>query len=297
MNELMLTDPNVMNSMERLSQLMAGGRATVPEHLRGNPGDCLGVVMQAAALNINPFTLAQKSYIIGGKIGYESQLVNALIINSGLIDGRFEYKWGGDWSTFKPKPRPKKGQKADYSNYFVDESLWIQAGAKIKGQNEVSWTEAICPGKQNHMSGMWWSSPLQQAKYLAVNVWARAYAPDIILGMYTPDELQDYPQESAAQQHIKDITPQKPALNEGAKPETSRSEADIDKAARQTEIYRDAIKAVTTKADLDDVGSKIHKDKLLQSYQKDQLKQHYMQRLKDFSVVEHPELDRGSHAK
>lgn len=43
--------------------------------------------------------------------------------------------------------------------------------------------------------------PKQQIAYLAVKYWARLYCPEVVLGVYTPEELEDRP--------IKDITPPK----------------------------------------------------------------------------------------
>lgn len=38
-------------------------------------------------------------------------------------------------------------------------------------------------------SPVWKSDPRQQIAYLAVKRWSRLYCPDVILGVYTPDEL------------------------------------------------------------------------------------------------------------
>lgn len=37
--------------------------------------------------------------------------------------------------------------------------------------------------------------PKQQLAYLAVKRWARLYAPDVILGVYSADELDDLPEK------------------------------------------------------------------------------------------------------
>ncbi|ECD9546107.1 recombinase RecT [Salmonella enterica subsp. houtenae] len=38
---------------------------------------------------------------------------------------------------------------------------------------------------------MWEQDPRQQLAYLCVKRWARLHAPDVLLGVYTPDELQE----------------------------------------------------------------------------------------------------------
>ncbi len=85
-----------MNSMMRAAELMAAGRATVPKHLQGNASDCMAVIMQAMQWGMNPFVVAQKTHIVNGALGYEAQLVNAVLQSSGAIKGRFRYEYRGD---------------------------------------------------------------------------------------------------------------------------------------------------------------------------------------------------------
>ena len=40
-------------------------------------------------------------------------------------------------------------------------------------------------------STLWASDPRQQLAYLAVKRWARLYCPDVILGVYTADEIDE----------------------------------------------------------------------------------------------------------
>jgi 3-hydroxymyristoyl/3-hydroxydecanoyl-(acyl carrier protein) dehydratase len=60
---------------------MADSKATVPAHLAGKPADCLAVTMQAQ-WGMNPFAVAQKTHVVNGTLGYEAQLVNAVVSSS-----------------------------------------------------------------------------------------------------------------------------------------------------------------------------------------------------------------------
>eukprot|EP01034_Spumella_vulgaris_P045669 gene45669-56905_t len=93
----LVLDSASMDSMMRLADIMAKGRATVPEHLRGNSADCAAVVMQAIQWRMNPFAVAQKTHLVNGALGYEAQLVNAVIQSSGVTMDRFNYEWYGPW--------------------------------------------------------------------------------------------------------------------------------------------------------------------------------------------------------
>ncbi|WP_163483483.1 RecT family recombinase [Klebsiella pneumoniae] len=181
--------PEGMDRLVRFATLMADSKATVPAHLAGKPADCLAVTMQAAQWGMNPFAVAQKTHVVNGTLGYEAQLVNAVVSSSNLLATRLNYKWDGDWS--------KVSGKTDKSP-----SLTVTVWATLKGESEprtltISMAQA---GVRN--SPLWEQDPRQQLAYLCVKRWARLHAPDVLLGVYTPDELQE-----AAPRAERDITP------------------------------------------------------------------------------------------
>ncbi|MGH6180603.1 RecT family recombinase [Klebsiella pneumoniae] len=181
--------PEGMDRLVRFATLMADSKATVPAHLAGKPADCLAVTMQAAQWGMNPFAVAQKTHVVNGTLGYEAQLVNAVVSSSNLLATRLNYKWDGDWS--------KVSGKTDKSP-----SLTVTVWAPLKGESEprtltISMAQA---GVRN--SPLWEQDPRQQLAYLCVKRWARLHAPDVLLGVYTPDELQE-----AAPRIERDITP------------------------------------------------------------------------------------------
>lgn len=170
--------PEGMDRLVRFATLMADSKATVPQHLAGKPADCLAVTMQAAQWGMNPFAVAQKTHVVNGTLGYEAQLVNAVVSSSNLLSTRLNYRWDGDWS--------KVNGKSDKSP-----SLTVTVSAVLKGESEpreltISMAQA---GVRN--SPLWEQDPRQQLAYLCVKRWARLHAPDVLLGVYTPDELQE----------------------------------------------------------------------------------------------------------
>jgi hypothetical protein len=52
--------------------------------------------------------------------------------------------------------------------------------------------ELLMTQARTRNSTLWTEDPKQQLAYLAQKRWARLYAPDVILGVYTPDELQEF---------------------------------------------------------------------------------------------------------
>ncbi|ENE8833853.1 recombinase RecT, partial [Escherichia coli] len=54
--------------------------------------------------------------------------------------------------------------------------------------------ELLLAQARTRNSTLWADDPRQQLAYLALKRWARLYCPEVILGVYTRDEL-DEPQE------------------------------------------------------------------------------------------------------
>lgn len=194
-----------MAKMTMLAEQMAGGRATVPKHLQGNVADCLAIVMQAMQWNMNHYAVGQKTHLVNGILGYEAQLVNAVIQNSGAIRGSFHYEFQGE------------GQ-----------NVRCRVGAVLRGEDEVTWGQWLSAASvQTKNSPLWKTNPAQQLGYLQVKNWGRAYCPGAILGVYSTDELVDL---SGTDGEDEPKTAD-PALKRGPQ----RKSATIEKATAQAE--------------------------------------------------------------
>ena len=164
---LVMSD-EALNRMMRVADMMATGRATVPKHLQGNPGDCLAVTMQAMQWGMNPFAVGQKTHVVNGTLGYEAQLVNAVVQASGAIEGRFHYEYEGK-----------------------SPAISCRVGAILRGEKEITWNEWLNESSvTTKNSPLWKTNPQQQLGYLQLKNWARAHTPGAILGVYTTDELE-----------------------------------------------------------------------------------------------------------
>lgn len=179
----MLANVALMESLHRFAALMAESRVTVPVHLHGNVPDCMAVAMQSAQWGMNPFVVAQKTHIVSGRMGYEAQLVNAVVQSSGAIRGAFRYEFEGAGS-----------------------AMACRVGAVLAGEQDVTWGEWLKVSEvQTKNSPLWKVNPKQQMGYLQVKNWARLYCPGAILGVYTPDELVDVAPAPAAPRHMGDL--------------------------------------------------------------------------------------------
>jgi hypothetical protein len=189
----MIYDDALLAKMLGFAELMATSRITIPKHLQGSPGDCLAITMQAMQWGMNPFAVAQKTHIVNGQLGYESQLVVAVINTKAPIVGRINYEWFGDWSKVDGKT-------------CKDDNVGVIVSATFKGEDqprELRMSMAQVGNVRN--SPNWVNDPRQQAAYLAAKKFSRLHCPDVILGVYTDDELVDITP--------RDITPQKTATS------------------------------------------------------------------------------------
>lgn len=194
----LVMDNASMDKMLRLAEVMASGRSTLPKHLQGNVGDCMAVVMQSVQWNMNPFAVAQKTHLVNGTLGYEAQLVAAVVNNSPLIRDRFNFEWFGDWTKVIGKVVEKDSKRNPGEKYrapgwtLADEKgLGVRVWATIKGESEPRVLEILLTQAGVRNSSLWADDPKQQLAYLAQKRWARLHAPDVILGVYTRDELEE----------------------------------------------------------------------------------------------------------
>lgn len=164
----MMLNSDSMRALIDFSELMANSVVTVPKHLQGKPADCMAIAMQAAQWGMNPFAVAQKTHVVNGTLGYEAQLVNAVIQSSRAIAGSFSYQFEGSGQTVR-----------------------CRVGAVIRGESEITWGEWLgADSVQTKNSPLWKTNPKQQLGYLQVKNWARLYCPGAILGVYSDDELE-----------------------------------------------------------------------------------------------------------
>jgi hypothetical protein len=173
----LVLDPAAMQNMVAFTDFMCKAVITVPKHLQGNSGDCLAITMQ---WGMNPFAVAQKTHLVNGNLGYEAQLVNAVIINRAPIIGRPNYQWFGDWSKVNGKD-------------CKDPSIGVEVSVVLKGENQPRTLQvSFAQVGTTRNSPNWLNDPKQQIAYLAIKKLARLHFPDVILGVYTEDELLDH---------------------------------------------------------------------------------------------------------
>lgn len=158
-----------MGDMMEVAKLMSVGKQAIPPHLRDNPGACLAVCIQAVEWEMSPFAVANKSYVVNDRLCYESQLIHAVIERRAPLVGRLRHSFSGEGAKRRCK-------------------VW----ASVKGEAEPFEYESPEIGSiKVKNSPLWVSKPDLQLYYNTSRDWARVYFPDVILGVYAKEELED----------------------------------------------------------------------------------------------------------
>lgn len=192
---------------QNMEQLFAFGEmmsksGILPSHLKTKEA-CIAVTLQSLQWGLSPFAVAQKTFVISGKLGYEAQLIMAVINVSGALKDPFEFKWDGDWSrvqgnVLQKTSQTKKDDNGEPKKYFVpgwkpeDEkglSCTVTASTKRDGARHSLTIEMTQATIRN--STLWASDPKQQLAYLTVKRWAALHAPEVILGFASEDDVAE----------------------------------------------------------------------------------------------------------
>lgn len=160
--------PRSISDALELASVMSKA-SLIPDHLRGKPGDCLLVIMQAQRWGMDAVSVAQCTSVVHGKLCYEGKLVAAALYATGAIDGRLRYEFTGTGAgrTVIVTGRPHGSD--------VEQTV---TGCVLDWQTE---------------NGNWKKQPDDMLVYRGTRQWARRYAPEALLGVYTPDELEPAP--------------------------------------------------------------------------------------------------------
>lgn len=181
--------PRDMHSAMQLANMMATGKL-VPAHLQRSPGDCLMVIEQAMRWGMSPFAVAQCTSVIQGKLMFEGKLVSAALHSSGIMANRLEYEFTGE------------GEKRA-----------VIARGVLRGEDKHrDITVTLKEAKTSN--GMWTKQPDQQLVYFATRAWARRHAPEVMLGVYSPEEFDAAPTVAQFTGTTIDAVPEQPTMGQ-----------------------------------------------------------------------------------
>lgn len=158
--------PTSIADAMKLAELMAGAKL-VPQALQKSPPDCLMVIQQAMRWQMDPFAVAQECSVIQGKLMHSGKLVAAVVNARGNLVNRLSFSYEGQ-----------------------DDDRTITVTGRL--QNEVEPRTVTVKIKDARTSNrVWQTQPDQQLMYHGVRVWARRHTPELMLGVYSPEEFDE----------------------------------------------------------------------------------------------------------
>lgn len=163
--------PSDMPSAMRMAEVMAAGKL-MPAHLQKSPGDCLMVIEQAMRWNMSPFAVAQATSVIQGKLMFEGKLVAAALHTSGALATRLDYTYTGS-----------------------GDDRTVTVSAVRAGETEAKTVDVRLKDARTN-NKVWQTQPDQQLAYHGARVWARRYAPEVMMGVYSKEEFSEAPEEA-----------------------------------------------------------------------------------------------------
>jgi len=162
-----LVPANMTEAIE-LANLMASAKL-VPAALQKSVADCLLIIQQSSRWDMDPFAVAQECSVISGKLMYSGKLVAAVINARGNLARRLAFAYSGE-----------------------GDARTITVIGHFRGEHEPRTVSVILRDARTQ-NQMWTKQPDQQLAYHGARVWARRHAPELMLGVYSPEEEFDEP--------------------------------------------------------------------------------------------------------
>lgn len=197
-----LFNPAVFEQMQRAAGLFAKS-GLVPATFKDNMPACFVGLQLAAQLGVNPFMLFQKIYAVQGKIGIEAQVAIAVANQRQVFKGPIEYLFEGEGKTRK-----------------CTATAILARGGKAVSLS-LTWTEVEAEGWNKKGGSKWLTIPDQMFRYRTALWLIRTYAPEVLMGLNSIDELDDI--------GVIDITPTKVVTVEPEKPLSVKDKLDAKK--------------------------------------------------------------------
>ncbi len=196
----------------RIATTMARA-SLIPAHLKGEDkeattANCFLIVNQALRWELDPFSVAPETYVVGGKLGFQGKLVAAVINSRAGLAEKLSYEFSG------------KEKTDDYT---------ITVSGRLNGEN-LARTVTVRVGDVRTDNKMWSRDPSQKLVYTGAIKWARRHKPEVILGVLTDDDA-DAIKEEARLEKLRSAGPSFGQVTVDSPPVKSRKAAALPAAS------------------------------------------------------------------
>jgi hypothetical protein len=169
----LLWDPAAFVHGQRVATMFASSQL-IPQHLRGKVADVLIGLHMARRMHEDPLTVLQSIYVVHGKPGWSAQYMIARANRSGVFRGPLRWRESG---------------RAGADDYAVTcYATLAETGEDVDFTTPYQMAVAEGWAKQNPK---YRSMPQLMLRYRSATMLVRLYAPEVMLGLQTVEEIRD----------------------------------------------------------------------------------------------------------
>lgn len=192
-------DIRKLGEVMEAAKLMALSGSMVPAFLRENPGGCFAILWRAYAWGMDPFAVASMAYEVKNKrtqettVAFMSQLIHAIIEARAPIKERLAVRYEGEGDervcivsgTFVGEKEPREHRSPRLGDR--------KPKARGRDSRDPRDEDGINEAADDRAAGspLWRTKPDVQLWYDTSRDWARIYCPDVLLGIYSREEMQE----------------------------------------------------------------------------------------------------------
>lgn len=211
----------LIDAMEVAKMMSISGPA-VPLFMQNQPGICYAAVVRAVRWGMDPFFVAEQSYLVKNpksgeeKIAFMAQLIVAVINARAPLQKKLRVVYEGEGEAMKATVYglPKhQTEELDYETPTLKELI------AVKGRNDYGKVKG---------SPLYDTDPKQALWYYGSRGFCRRHFPEVLAGVYDMDEFE--PVEP------KDVTPERKTLTERLKTKRIASQRGFDAAGIEREM-------------------------------------------------------------
>lgn len=171
-NTSIFSDMGAFEGAQRVCKMLASSNL-VPSQFQGNIANTMIALELANRTNTSPFMVMQNLYVVHGRPGFSATYIISAINACGRFSPlRFDLDGEGD----------DRGCTA----WVIEKAT----GDRLEG-SRVTIKMAKAEGWFGKQGSKWQTMPDQMLRYRAAAFFGRLYAPDILMGMQTKEELYD----------------------------------------------------------------------------------------------------------
>lgn len=158
------------SSAVRMANALAAS-TIVPKDYQNNTANCIIALEMASRLAISPMMVMQNLYVVNGRPAWSSQYIIAMINSSKKYKTELQFRFDGDGDNLGCRAWVQ-----DYNDHEV-------VGPRISMQM------AKDEGWLSKNGSKWKTMPEVMLRYRAASFFGRLNCPDMIMGIYSTDEV------------------------------------------------------------------------------------------------------------